>query len=109
MINFCVRNGHPGNREPVDERGYFELHLKFCPRQAWAEGYGVVSTLKIVDIPPYTLGAVETIQIVLFKSADPVPVALRQENILQTSGAARIVIPAGTTFLEENGNEAVGD
>ena len=68
-----------------------------------------MSILKVVDKPPYTLGAVDTIQIVLLKSADPVPVALGQENILQTRGAARIVIPAGTTFLDENGNEAVGD
>ena len=96
---------------PVDERGYFNFHLPFCPGQivirARAEGY--VSTLKVVDIPSETLGIVENIQVVLFKLADPVPVVIGEENILTTSGAARIIIPGGTTFLDQNGNEVGGN
>ena len=74
--------------------------------RARAEGY--VSTLKVVDIPYDTQGTVDNLQIVLFKLADPIAVVLGEENILETSGAARIIIPAGTTFLDGNGN-AVGD
>ena len=86
---------------PVDERGYFSFYLPFCPSQVvvrvWAEGY--VSTLKVLDIPADTLGIVENVQVVLFRLADPVPVAAGEENILETSSAARIIIPAGTTFF----------
>ena len=95
---------------PVDERGYFSFHLPYCPGEvvirARAEGY--VSTLKVVDIPYDTLGIVDNVQIVLFKLADPIAVKVGEENILETSGAARIIIPAGTTFLDGNGN-AFGD
>ena len=95
----------------VDERGYFSFFLPFCPSQVvirvWAEGY--VSTLKVLDIPADTLWIVENVQVVLFRLADPVPVATGEENILQTSGAARIIIPAGTTFRDGNGNEVGGN
>ena len=95
---------------PVDVNGYFNFHLPFCPGEvvirARAEGY--VSTLKVLDIHSDTLRTIENVQVVLFKLADPVPVVVGKENVLETSGAARIIIPAGTIFLDENGNE-VGD
>ena len=72
-----------------------------------AEGY--VATLKVLDIPADALEIVENVQVVLFKLADPVPIVLGEENILETSGEARIVIPAGTTFLDGNGNEVGGN
>ena len=91
----------------VDERGYFNFHLPFCPGEvvlrASAEGY--VSTLKVLDIALDTLDIISNIQVVLFKLADPVPVVVGEENILETSGAAIIIIPEGATFLDENGNE----
>ena len=93
---------------PVDERGYFSFHLPYCPGEivirARANGY--VSTLRVVDIPYDTLGTVDNVQVVLFKLADPVSVVVGEENIVETSGAARIIIPAGTTFLDGKGNEA---
>ena len=96
---------------PVDERGYFSFIIPFCPRKivirSSAEGY--VSTLKVLDIPADALEIVENVQVVLFKLADPIPVVVGEENILETSGEARIVIPAGTTFLDGNGNEVGGN
>ena len=96
---------------PVDERGYFSFIIPFCPRQivirSSAEGY--VSTLKVLDIPADALEIVENVQVVLFKLADPITVVVGEENILETSGEARIVIPAGTTFLDGNGNEVGGN
>ena len=92
---------------PVDERGYFSFHLPYCPGEvvirARAKGY--VYTLKVVDIPYDTLGNLSNVQIVLFRLADPIAVKVGAENILETSGAARIIIPAGTTFLDGKGNE----
>ena len=86
---------------PVDDNGYFNFQLPFCPGEivikAWAEGY--VSTVKVLDVPPVTQGAIENIEIVLFKLAEPVPVVVGEENILETSGAVRIIIQEGTTFL----------
>ena len=96
---------------PVDKNGYFSFSIPFCPRKivirASAKGY--VSTMKVLDIPSDSLGVVENIQVVLFRLADPVLVVAGEENVLKTSGAARIIIPAGTTFLDENGNEAGGN
>ena len=96
---------------PVDERGYFSFIIPFCPRQivirSSAEGY--VSTLKVLDIPADALEIVENVQVVLFKLADPITVVVGEENILETSGEARIVIPAGTTFLDGNANEVGGN
>ena len=96
---------------PVDERGYFSFIIPFCPRpiviRSSAEGY--VSTLKVLDIPADALEIVENVQVVLFKLADPVPIVLGEENILVTSGEARIVIPSGTTFLDGNENEVGGN
>ena len=63
----------------------------------------------MLDIPADALEIVENVQVVLFKHADPITVVLGEENILETSGEARIVIPAGTTFLDGNANEVGGN
>ena len=95
---------------PVDERGYFNFRLSFCPGEvvlrASAEGY--VYTIMVLDITSDILEIVENVKVVLFKLALPVPVAVREENILETSGAVRIIISDDTSFLDENGNE-IGD
>ena len=100
-----VNDYHDG--VPVDENGYFNFDLPFCPGEVVlkvrAEGY--VSTLKIVDVPPDTLGTLDNIQVVLFELAEPVTVVVGEENILETSGAAIITISDETTFLDKNGNE----
>ena len=95
----------------ADENGFFSFEIPHCPRKiiirASQEGY--VSTLKVLDIPTDNLGVIENVHIVLFRLAPPVPLTPNEENILQTSGAARVVIPAGTTFEDENGNEVGGN
>ena len=91
----------------VDENGYFYFDIPFCPGEVVlrirADGY--LSTLKILDVPTDTLGILDNIQVVLFELAEPVPVVVGEENILETSGAAMITILEGTTFLDKNGNE----
>ena len=91
----------------VDVNGFFNFDLPFCPGEVVlkvrAEGY--VSTLKIVDVTSDTLGSVDNIEVVLFELAEPVTVVVGEENVLETSGAAKITISDGTTFLDKNGNE----
>ena len=62
----------------------------------------------VLDITSDILEIVENVKVVLFKLALPVPVAVGEENILETSGAVRIIISDDTSFLDENGNE-IGD
>ena len=95
----------------TDENGFFSFEIPYCPRKIIirASQRGYVSTLKVLDIPMDNLGVIENVQIVLFRLAPPVLLVPNEENILQTSGAARVVIPAGTTFEDETGNEVGGN
>ena len=91
----------------VDDNGYFNFQLPFCPGEvvikALADRY--VPTVKVLDVQPETQGTVENVQVVLSHLALPIPVIVGEENILETSGAVRIIIQEGTTFLDKNGNE----
>ena len=65
--------------------------------------------MKVLNIPEGTQGMIENVQIVMFTLAPPVQVIPNEETVLSTTGAARVIIPAGTTFFDYNGNEATGN
>ena len=94
----------------TDKFGYFSFEVPFCSRKivikVSKDGY--VSTMKVLDIPDDTLRLIENVQIVLFRLAEPQPLSPDKENILRTTGAVRVRIPAGTTFEDKTGNGPVG-